>query len=466
MNLGNITLQVINIARNTGSYLASERKNFKKENVIEKNSHDYVSYVDREAEKRTVKELKKLLPKAGFITEEATVEQSGKGLNWVIDPLDGTTNYIQDYAPFCVSIALCKDDEILIGVVYEVTRDECFYAWKDSDAYMNGTPIQVSNKKLENAFIGLDLPYNAEHYKPILLNIFTNLYGKVSSIRIGGSAATSLCYVAAGRYDGWAEAFISRWDYSAGVLIIRRAGGMITDFNGNKDITHHIVASNGVIHEELQEAVLNNFTSYITISLDTTHAKELLHQKENILSFFKEDEKKIQLTVCDTENEETIITDANQSVINEDTVNPPTEMEMEEEIITDKIMVIIDNAKIFAEDDKDDKAYTAHIDYKNYLFNYIRELYNTAISKNKQIRKPSYKTISKVALLIEYITLSNGINREDIFKIPGFDSKSLIDRLIQALTLGETITVTDQKTKRYEITGPIKEVIEKHYKQI
>ncbi len=257
MNLEYITQQVITIAHSTGNYLLSERKNFKLEKVIEKNSHDYVSYVDQEAEKRTVKELKNLLPKAGFITEEATIQQSTKGLNWVIDPLDGTTNYIQDYAPYCVSIALCEDDEILIGVVYEVTRDECFYAWKNSDAYLNGTIIHVSDKRLEKAFIGIDLPYNAEAYKPTLMNIFQHLYGKVSSIRIGGSAATSLCYVAAGRYDGWAEAFISKWDYSAGILIVRQAGGTITNYNGKVDIanTNNIVASNGIIHEELRKVV-------------------------------------------------------------------------------------------------------------------------------------------------------------------------------------------------------------------
>lgn len=257
MDLSYTTSQVCLIAEKTGLYLAAERKNFNAEKVQEKNSHDYVSYVDREAEKITVKALHALLPEAGFITEEGTVEQSEEGLNWVIDPLDGTTNYIQDIAPYCVSIALRQGNEILIGVVYEVCRQECFYAWKNGKAYMNGEQIRVSQKSMENAFLGLELPYNADEYKPVILNAFSKLYGKVSSLRINGSAAMSLCYVANGRYDAWAEAFIKPWDYSAGVLIIREAGGVVTDFRGSENITgtHHIVASNGIIHEEFRRVV-------------------------------------------------------------------------------------------------------------------------------------------------------------------------------------------------------------------
>jgi myo-inositol-1(or 4)-monophosphatase len=254
MDLKQITLQVCRIAENTGAYLLSERKQFRKENVLEKHDHDYVSYVDREAEKMTVKALNEILPGAGFITEEGTVEQSGAGLNWVIDPLDGTTNFIQDFAPYCVSIALREGEELLIGVVYEVCRDECFHAWKGGGAYLNEQPIHVSDNHMEKAFIGLELPYETGKYKPVLLHAFDKLYGKVSGIRVCGSAATAACYVAAGRYDAWGEAFLKVWDYSAGVLIAREAGGKVTDFTGNENIsgTHHIIASNGIIHEEFR----------------------------------------------------------------------------------------------------------------------------------------------------------------------------------------------------------------------
>lgn len=261
MDLKHITLQVCEVAKITGKYLWEERKSFKIESVKQKNSHDYVSYVDREAEEITVKKLRELLPEAGFITEEGTTETSEKNLNWIVDPLDGTTNFIQDDAPYCVSIALREGDDLLIGVVYEVCRDECYYAWKGGSAYLNDKKIRVSDKRIEEAFIGLDLPYNAESYKPVIINIIDKLYGKVSSFRIHGSAAMGLCYVAAGRFDGWAEAYIKPWDYSAGVLIALEAGATITDFNGRKNITgtHHIIATNGIIHEELKKVLIADF---------------------------------------------------------------------------------------------------------------------------------------------------------------------------------------------------------------
>lgn len=254
MDLKNITFEVCRIAKQTGRYIHDERKRFEKENVIQKGTHDYVSYVDREAEKMTVDALRELLPEAGFVTEESTVEQSAGGLKWVVDPLDGTTNFIYDFAPYCVSIALCRDSEFLVGVVYEVCRGECFYAWTGGGAWLDGERLRVSANRMEDALIGLEFPYEAEKYKPVILNVIEKLYGRVASLRMNGSAAMSLCYVAAGRYDAWGEAFIKPWDYSAGVLIVREAGGRVTDFHGSEDITgtHHVVSSNGVIHEEFR----------------------------------------------------------------------------------------------------------------------------------------------------------------------------------------------------------------------
>lgn len=254
-NLKQLTTEVCGIARQVGVFLREERKVFSFDRVEQKHSHDYVSYVDKTAEVKLVEALGKLLPDAGFITEEETVEQSTKALNWIIDPLDGTTNYIQDIAPYCVSLALRDGEDLLIGVVYEVCRDECYAAWKGGGAYLNEKPIRVSDKTFDNAFIGLDVPYNAEAYKQTILHLMDQLYGKVSGIRLGGSAAMSLCYVAAGRYDAWLEAFIKLWDYSAGVLLVREAGGRVTDFDGVENIsnTHHIIATNNIIHNKIRD---------------------------------------------------------------------------------------------------------------------------------------------------------------------------------------------------------------------
>lgn len=254
MNLEQLTSEVCKIAKEGGRFLAEERKVFKREKVEEKKEHDYVSYVDKETEKLLVEKLSALLPSAGFITEENTVQHTEADYYWIIDPLDGTTNYIFDNAPYCVSIALSYKSELLVGVLYEVCRDESFYAWKNGGAYLNGQRISVSGTdNLSSASIGLDLPYNDKEYKPVILSLIDKLYGNVSSIRIFGSAAIALCYVAARRFDVWIEAFIKPWDYSAGALVVMEAGGMVTNFAGNSlfSDSHHIIASNGLIHNDI-----------------------------------------------------------------------------------------------------------------------------------------------------------------------------------------------------------------------
>lgn len=253
MDLKHIAHEVCRIARATGGYLRAERLGFANEHIIEKGTHDYVSYVDRGAERITVDALGALLPGAGFVTEEGTVEQSATGLNWVVDPLDGTTNFIHDNAPYCVSIALRQDREVLVGVVYEVCRDECYWAWKGGGAWLNGSPIRVSGNPLERSLICLELPYEVEKYKPVILSLVNDLFGRVSGIRMNGSSAMSLCYVAAGRFEAWAEAYIKPWDYMAGILIVREAGGTVTNFRGGSEISgpNDIVATNGTVHGEM-----------------------------------------------------------------------------------------------------------------------------------------------------------------------------------------------------------------------
>jgi len=251
IKLKEITDKTKRIAIKTGNFLKSERENFDSSKIIEKNSHDYVSYVDQEAEKLIINELTSVLPSAGFITEEGTGKYNGEKYYWVIDPLDGTTNFIHDNAPYCVSIALMQDKEIIVAVIYEVCRDECFYAYKGGGAYLNDKPIHVSSiKDIDQSLIGLDLPYESQKYKPLINHLIDNLYGKASSIRLNGSAAISLCYVACGRYEIWGEAFIKTWDYSAGILIVEEAGGLISDYSGKPFVwgDHDIVASNGHTH--------------------------------------------------------------------------------------------------------------------------------------------------------------------------------------------------------------------------
>ena len=263
LQLEELTRGVCEIAKQAGAYIREERRKFSLESVERKHAHDYVSYVDKGSEKQIVSALRQLLPEAGFITEEGTTEteEEPSSLTWVVDPLDGTTNFIHQYAPYAVSIALLQGKEILIGVVYEVCHDECYCAWKGGGSYVElkgeSLKLKVSNQKIQDALLCLQLPYNSDAYKPVIKHLIDKLYGNVGSIRMCGSAAMALCYVASGRYDGYAEKYIGQWDFMAGALIVKEAGGMVTDYEGSEDFTQGncVVATNGVIQQDLLNVI-------------------------------------------------------------------------------------------------------------------------------------------------------------------------------------------------------------------
>ena len=283
-NLEKITRLVCAIAREAGSYIRKERAAFSLDKVERKHAHDYVSYVDKGSEKLIVSRLREVLPEAGFITEEGTTKDDASAVNhqssdvfWVVDPLDGTTNFIHGFAPYAVSIALCKGREIMIGVVYEIVGDECFYAWKGGGAYVevrdkslevrgerlerrgersevrNEKRLEVSKNNINDALLCLQLPYNSDAYKPVITRLIQHYYGQVGSIRMIGSAAIALCYVAAGRLDAYAERYIGQWDYMAGALIVMEAKGSVTNYAGDAYFMEgdSVVASNGVVHQDL-----------------------------------------------------------------------------------------------------------------------------------------------------------------------------------------------------------------------
>jgi myo-inositol-1(or 4)-monophosphatase len=271
MELQQLTLSVCRVAREAGAYIKKERASFSLDKVERKHAHDYVSYVDKGSEQMIVKALRKILPEAGFITEEGTTKDDVRGqkknvsdvspqpsdFTWVVDPLDGTTNFIHGFAPYAVSIALCKGREIVIGVVYEIVSDECFYAWQNGGAFVNEEPLHVGTSAINDALLCLQLPYNSDAYKPIITRLLNRFYGNVGSIRMLGSAAIALCYVAAGRLDAYAERYIGQWDYMAGALIVKEAGGRVTNYAGDDYFMEgdSIVATNSVVHQDLLEAV-------------------------------------------------------------------------------------------------------------------------------------------------------------------------------------------------------------------
>jgi myo-inositol-1(or 4)-monophosphatase len=253
IDLSEILNQTIEIAKKAGEFIRKEAKTFDRSKIESKGLNDLVSYVDKEAEKIIVNRLKEILPEADFIAEEGTAVQSGKEYTWIIDPLDGTTNFIHGIPIFAVSIGLKHKEELVLGVIYEVNFDECFYASKGKGAYLNGEKIQVSKaKSLSESLIVTGFPYSAFDKIDDYLNILRRLMETCHGLRRLGSAATDLCYVACGRSDGFFEYDLKPYDVAAGVVILREAGGKVTDFDGGKDFLFGktILASNSHIHQE------------------------------------------------------------------------------------------------------------------------------------------------------------------------------------------------------------------------
>lgn len=254
----NLCLETCEIARTSGKIMAEERKNFDVSKIENKGMHDLVSYVDKESEKRIIAELQKLLPESGFIAEEGTNDTRGERFNWVIDPLDGTTNFIQGVPIYCVSIALLDGDELVVGVVYEVGRDECFYAWKNGGAFLNGEKIAVSDRSdIHDALLATGFPYSdfsrIEEYIEFLKWAMKNARG----VRRLGSAAADLAYVACGRFDAFWEYDLKPWDVAAGALLVKEAGGMVSDYSGDSNYLfgREIIASNSLINRTVLDKI-------------------------------------------------------------------------------------------------------------------------------------------------------------------------------------------------------------------
>ncbi len=262
MDLENICQEVIEIAKTAGAFIAGERINFDLKLVESKGKANFVSYVDKTAEELIVERLRKLMPDSGFITEEGTAFDTGEKYRWVIDPLDGTTNFIHGMPPYAVSIGLLEGDEIVLGVVYEISRDECFYAWKGSKAMLNGKEIHVSEASAtEEALVVTGFPYGIIKNSDAFITTIKHLMANSHGIRRLGSAATDLSYVAAGRFEAFWETGLSPWDVAAGALILRQAGGIVTDFKGNDNFLFggEIVATNHNYFIEFQSIIETNY---------------------------------------------------------------------------------------------------------------------------------------------------------------------------------------------------------------
>jgi len=252
MDLEKLTRQVCALAIETGDFVQSEVTRIKSEDIEVKGLHNFVTYVDKTSETRILEQLKSLIPEAGFIAEESPDLQPGE-LSWVVDPLDGTTNFIHAVPMFCISIALMEGRNVRLGVVYEINQKECFYTWETASAFLNGKVIRVSEtRKIADALFATGFPYYDYGRLDDYLQVFRHLMKHSHGIRRLGSAAADLAYVACGRFDGFYEYGLSPWDVAAGNLLVQNAGGKVSDFSGDKNFIFgkEIIASNTLIYNE------------------------------------------------------------------------------------------------------------------------------------------------------------------------------------------------------------------------
>lgn len=256
LKLEEICTEVYRLCREVGAFIQVQRDEVRAGDIETKSLNSLVSYVDKEAEKQIIARLEKLIPESGFIAEEGSSSKVGERYNWIIDPLDGTTNFLHQIPVYSISIALQDRDELVLGLVYEISRQECFCAWQGAGAYLNGETIQVSpTAKLADSLLATGFPYydfkRLEKYFEVLMHLAQNSRG----IRRMGSAAVDLAYVACGRFDGFFEYSLNPWDVAAGAFIVQQAGGQVGDFSGGENWLHgkEIVVGNAAIYGELQK---------------------------------------------------------------------------------------------------------------------------------------------------------------------------------------------------------------------
>jgi len=236
MNLQKINAEALEVVREAADFIREHRDRVSSDQVVEKGTNSLVSFVDQHAEEILIKGLSAILPGAGFITEEEMVEQSAKALTWIIDPLDGTTNFLHSVPYFSVSVALYDGKEILIGIVHEVIGNEVFNALKNGGSFLNRKPIKVTDRLFfHDVLIGTGFPYKIEHTSPAHFTALEMILNSTRGIRRIGSAALDLCYVACGRFGAFYEHRLNAYDIAAGALIVKEAGGLVSDYNGKEN---------------------------------------------------------------------------------------------------------------------------------------------------------------------------------------------------------------------------------------
>ena len=242
----------VNLAQEAGALLM--KKIAQSLEIHYKGDINLVTEADKMSENLIVAAIRQNFPDHGILSEESPAILDGSSFRWIIDPLDGTTNYAHGYPVFCVSMALEKEGEIILGVIYDPTRQDTFVAERGEGAYLNGKKLAVSaTPDLNRSLLATGFPYDIRESKDNNLNYFAAMAKEVQAIRRAGAAALDIAYIAAGRFDGFWELKLQPWDMAAGCLLVEEAGGKITDIMGSpwNMLSPNILVSNGRIHEPM-----------------------------------------------------------------------------------------------------------------------------------------------------------------------------------------------------------------------
>lgn len=256
----------VRAARNAGDIIVRHLNRLDQLTVSTKERNDYVSEADRQAEAEIIAVIRKAYPGHSVLAEESGSHAGNEEFQWIIDPLDGTTNFLHGFPQFAVSIALKHRGRLDQGVVYDPMRQELFTASRGSGAFLDNRRIRVTNQKtLGGALLGTGFPYSDQQHLDAYLDMFRALIKDTAGIRRPGSAALDLAYVAAGRLDGFWEIGLNPWDMAAGVLLVHEAGGLVGDFGGGHDYlqTGNIVAAT----PKLFPAILREIRPHLTPAL-------------------------------------------------------------------------------------------------------------------------------------------------------------------------------------------------------
>ncbi len=253
----------ISAALKAGKIIKDSLGTISSNDIENKNVFDYVTVIDKKSEQFIIDSIQKYFPDHEILAEESGKSNKRNESCWIIDPLDGTTNFIHGYPNSAVSIALEKNKEVILGVVYDPYRDELFYGEKGKGAFLNNRQIHVSKRtNLNHCLVATGFPFRNKNLLSLYWQVLSAIFMEVSGVRRTGSAALDLAHIACARFDGFWELKLSPWDVAAGSLIIQEAGGKITDFEGKNNYiwTGNVIASNNKIHDFLINKVMNVFT--------------------------------------------------------------------------------------------------------------------------------------------------------------------------------------------------------------